>query len=496
MNVFSGIFFFLFYLVLMVVIGIIAGKKNTEAKATTGSSWMSQYVVGNRDIGWLALGMAMVTTMFSAGTFVGGPGVAYSVGYVWVFMGAFQTLAGTLPLGIVGIRYAILGRKLKFVSYLDFYKARYNSKLVEWLAGITMIVFLIPLMTAQFAAGAHIIEVFTGMPYTVAIVVMVLIVGFYTIVGGYRAVVLTDIIQGIIMIGGSVLLWFILLRTQGVLSINQTILQTKPQNLTISNIPYAIQGIWLFALWAVAAPQTVWKCTTYKTSKDMYRAIILSGVIVFIFYTTMMLWGVFGSVLLPNIAATPDKVIPTLIITFLPRVLGGILIVAPIAALMSTVDSVLLISSATIVKDLYSLAGGKKMSLRQTKNWTYTISALIVLFVLWTAIQPPKFLEMFVMYALGGLGAVFFWPFLLGLYWKGATKGGAIAAMIISGPFYILNDKFWHLFGIHTAITTWIFSAVIMVLVSLFTPKTSPDRIKLCWEPYTTKTASSVSVDD
>ena len=488
----SSLIAFVAYLAIMILIGVIASKQTSQAKATTGSTWMSQYVVGNRDLGWLALGMAMVTTMYSAGTFIGAPALAYSQGYIWVFSIGFQNLAGILPLGIVGIRYAILGRKLNFVSYLDFYKARYDNKLVMWLAGISVVMFLIPLMTAQFAAGAHVIEVFTGIPYQVAIAIMVLIVGFYTIVGGYRAVVLTDIIQGIVMLVGACLLWAALLRTQGILSINQALLQTKPQNLTMSDIPLAIRGIWVFALWAVAAPQTVWKCTTYKTSKDMYRAIMLSAVVVTIFSTTFQLWGVFGSVLLPNLASA-DKVIPTLILTLLPGALAGIIIVSPVAALMSTVDSALLISSATIIKDLYSLAGGKKMSLRQTRNSTYAISAIIVLFVLWTSIQPPKFLEMFVQYALGGLGAVFFWPFLLGLYWKGATKEAAIASMMTSLVFYVLDDKVFHLFGLHTAITTWIFSAVIMVLVSLFTPKTSPDRIKLCWEPFTTKTASSVS---
>lgn len=490
MNV-SAVLGFFGYLIAMVIVGVYSNKRNEEARATTGSSWLSQYVVGDRDLSWLAIGMAMVTTIYSAGTFIGAPGLAYADGYVWPFSVGFQNLAGALPLAIVGIRYAILGRKLNFVSYLDFYKVRYNNKAVTVLAGIALIGLLIPLMTAQFAAGARVVEVFTGVPYKVGIAIMVLVVGFYTVVGGYRAVVVSDIVQGIVMTIGAILLWFALLRSNGLTGIHTALLESKPGHLTMNNIPLAIRGIWVFAIWVIGAPQTVWKCTTYKSSKDMYTAVILSAVIVTLFSTTFQLWGVFGAALLPNLEAA-DKVIPTMILEYLPGFLAGILIVSPVAALMSTVDSALLISSATVVKDLYNLSGKKKtLSLKQTKWFTYGFSTVVILFVLWTSIEPPKFLELFVMYALGGIGAVFFWPFLLGLYWKGATPTGCLASMLLSLPFYVLNDRYWNLFGLHSSITTWVVSALIMIIVSLITPKTPIENIKKCWEPYTTKTASA-----
>ncbi|MGE5485838.1 MAG: sodium/pantothenate symporter [Ignavibacteriales bacterium] len=489
MNV-SAVIGFFSYLIIMVLIGVWASRKNEEVKAVSGADWLSQYIVADRNLSWLAIGMAMVTTIYSAGTFIGAPGLAYSQGYVWPFTIGFQNLAGVLPLAIVGIRYNILGRKLNFVSYLDFYKARYNNKAILWVAGISLILLLVPLMTAQFAAGARVIEVFTGVPYKIAIAIMVVIVGFYTIVGGYRAVVITDILQGFVMIVGAVLLWTALVGTHGISDIHATILQSKPQNLLMKDIPLAIRGIWVFAIWVIGAPQTVWKCTTYKTSKDMYTAMILSAILVTVFSTTFQLWGVFGSALLPKLDAA-DKVIPTLILQYLPGYLAGILIVSPVAALMSTVDSALLISSATVVKDLYGMTGGRKLSLKETKYFTYGVSTLMVLFVLWTAISPPKFLEVFVQYSLGGIGAVFWWPFLLGLYWKGATDYGALSSMIISLPFYVLNDRYFHLFGLHSAITTWVLSGLVMVVVSLVTPKSPASTIRRCWEAYTTKTVAA-----
>jgi sodium/pantothenate symporter len=479
---------FVTYLAIMLLIGVWSSKKNNEAKATTGKSWLSEYLVAGRGMGWLVIGMAMVTTIYSAGTFIGAPALGYTNGYIWSFTIGFQNLAGVLPLGIVGIRYAILGRKLNFVSYLDFYQSRFNSKLVTLIAGIFIVVLLIPLMTAQFAAGAHVIEAFSGIPYKIGIVIMLLVTAFYTIAGGYRAVTLTDVVQGIIMTAGAIAMWGILFKTPGgPTAVNQTLLQSNPGMLTMNNVGIAVRGIWVFAIWAIVAPQTVWKCTTYKRSSDMYRAMILAAIIIPIFSTTFQLWGVLGRGLLPNLASA-DKVIPSLILGFLPPIVAGFLIVSPIAALMSTVDSVLLISSATITKDLYALMGGKEMNVKQQRNFTYGVALIIALFVLWSAISPPKFLELFVMYALGGIGAVFWWPFLLGLYWKGATKWGAIVSMLFAFPFYILNDRFFHLFALHSAITTWILSGIIMIVVSLITPKTPFEIIKKCWEPYTTKT--------
>jgi len=315
---------------------------------------------------------------------------------------------------------------------------------------------------------------------------MILLVGFYTIVGGYRAVAYTDVVQGIVMTIGAIVLWGALFKVSGGLTeIHTTLMSTHPENLTMSSMPIAILGIWCFAIWVIAAPQTVWKCTTYKTSKDMYRAIILSVIVVTIFSTTFQLWGVFGRALLPNLDA-PDKVIPALILKLIPGGLAGILIVAPAAALMSTVDSALLISSATVIKDLYGTFStrAKELSVKQYKTLTYVISAIIVAFVIWGAIAPPKFLEYFIMYALGGLGAVFWWPFVLGLYWKRANKYGTLTCMITSLAFFIIDHGYLHLFGLHAAITTWVFSGIVAIVVTLLTPKPPKEIIKKFWEKY------------
>ena len=150
-------------------------------------------------------------------------------------------------------------------------------------------------------------------------------------------------------------------------------------------------------------------------------------------------------------------VMPLLALEVLPAWLAGIVLAAPMAAIMSTVDSLLILVSSSVVKDLYLNYVKPKASETHVKRLSVGVTAILGILVFLMAVNPPEFIIYLNLLAFGGLEAAFIWPVVLGLYWKGGNKYGAIASIISGVGFYVLlnpmNPITWH--PIIEKITTW-----------------------------------------
>ena len=191
----------LLLLVIFFLIGIWANKY-----VKSSNSFLQEYFLGGRELGGFVLAMTMIATYGSASSFIGGPGVAYTTGLGWVLLSMAQLPTGYFVLMVLGKKFAIIARKNNYITVIDFLKDRYQSNAIVFISAISIIIFLFSSMTAQWVGGGRLIESLTGLSYQTSLLIFVVSVSVYVIIGGFRAVVLTDTVQGMIMLVGTVIL--------------------------------------------------------------------------------------------------------------------------------------------------------------------------------------------------------------------------------------------------------------------------------------------------
>ena len=457
------------YILAILIIAWQTGKHKHKA-----GKFMEEYFIGSRSMGGLVLAMTLISSYVGASSFIGGPGVAYNLGLSWVFLACIQVPTAFFTLGILGKKLAIISRKINGVTITDYLRARYESNLVIVLASLMMLIFFIGTIVAQFVGGARLFESVTGLSYNFGLILFTAVVIIYTTFGGFRAVTITDAIQGIVMLLATGLLFFIILeKGNGMENIMQTLLKTNPNLLTPDSNgavskPFILSFWMLVGVGILGLPVTEVRCMGFKDSKAMHRAMIIGTSIVGILMLGMHLVGVMGAAVEPGVEVG-DKIIPILAIKNMHPILAGVFIAGPLAAIMSSVDSLLIMSSAAIVKDLYINYIDKNPSESKIKKLSFATSLLLGIIVFVLALNPPKLLVWINLFALAGQEAAFFCPILLGLYWKRANATGAAVSMIFSVVFYlytvIMNIK---IMNMHQIVPTIVFSVLLFTIGSYF----------------------------
>lgn len=471
------------YLLLML---FIAYKVN-EIKNST-SDFAQEYFIGSRKMGGFVLAMTIIASYVGASSFIGGPGVAYKFGLGWVLLACIQVPTAFFTLGIIGKKLAIISRRINGVTIIDLLRVRYKSDFVVILASITMLIFFIGSIVAQFVGGARLFESVTGYPYIVGLIIFSSVVIAYTSFGGFRAVAITDAIQGIIMIIATAVLFYVLLQKgNGMENIMRTIAQKSPQMLTPSsngNIakPF-IMSFWvLVGIGLLGYPSTAVRCMGFKDSKSLHRAMIIGTSVVGVLMLGMHLIGVMGMAIEPGVEVG-DKIIPLLALKNLHPILAGLFIGGPLAAIMSTVDSLLIMTSATIVKDLYLHYINKNATNEKIKKMSFVVSLIFGLIVFILALNPPQLLVWINLFAFAGLESTFFCPILFGLFWKRANSTGAIASMILGfGTFIFLTVSKIKILGMHDIVPVLAVNIIVFVIGSYFGKATDKNTIDTFFE--------------
>ncbi len=454
------------YLLLTMLIALWVQRR---AKSGTSRNIVEEYFIGGRSMGGFVLAMTIIASYTSASSFIGGPGVAYSLGLAWVLLAMIQVPTTFLTLGVLGKRFAIIGRRIGAVTITDFLYARYKSDVVVILCSVALLVFFAASMVAQFIGGARLFQAVTGYPYEIGLALFGITVVVYTAVGGFRAVVLTDALQGIVMVVASVVIFMAVLEAGGGMAqCVQTLKSIDPGLITPSGAGGSVPAPMLFSFWVLVGlgilglPQTTQRCFGYKDSKSMHDAMIMGTLIIGFLLLFMHLAGVLGRTVMPDLSSG-DLIIPSLIIELLPSFWAGVFVAGPLAAIMSTVDTMLLMVSAAIIKDLYiryhlkndtSRISPKKLN---RMSFGCTLGAGVLVFA--ASFNPPELLVWINLFAFGGLEAVFLWPIILGLYWKKANASGAVLSMLVGLTVFIFISVFKvPMGGVHAIVPTLIFS--------------------------------------
>lgn len=470
-------------LYLFLMLGV-AWKVN-KIKNRENVDFMEEYFIGSRNMGGFVLAMTIIATYIGASSFIGGPGVAYKLGLGWVLLACIQTPTAFLTLGILGKRLAIISRKIGGLTITDLLRARYKNDIVVILGSVIMLIFFIGAVVANFVGGARLFESVTGLPYIVGLIIFSFVIITYTTIGGFRAVALTDAIQGGVMLVASGILFFTLLKAGGGMeNIMKTIGHVNPTLLTPDSggaiaKPFILSFWMLVGVAILGLPATTVRCMGFKDSKSMHNAMIIGTSVVGILMLIMHLIGVMGVAILPGITIG-DKIIPTLAISKLHPILAGVFIGGPLAAIMSTVDSFLILSSATIVKDLYINYINPNPEDKKIKKLSLFTSLFIGVIVFLLSLDPPELLVWINLFALAGQEAAFFCPIIMGLYWKRANALGAISSMIFGVASYIYFSVFKITFsGLHQIVPVIAISLIVFVLGSLLGEKPDDETIDI-----------------
>ena len=465
------------------MIGVSVFIRYQQQHAGLMNNFVRTYFIGNRDLGGFVLAMTTVATYSSVSSFVGGPGVAWNVGFGWVYMAVVQVTAVFLVLGIFGKRVALLARKFDAVTVVDIIRRRYNSDLLAEISAFIIVLFFCATMVAQFVGGAKLFEAVTGYSYVTGLILFGLMVVVYTTIGGFRAVAVTDTCCALMMMFGIVMLVYFVLQTGGGYdNIVASIEARHPEMLeplSGGKMPYGLyltQWI-LVGICTIALPQSVVRGLAFKDNKSLVRAMLIGTFVVGFMNIGVNLTGILGQGVLTGDLAQyggSDNIIPRIVVTAMPPALASIAIIGPLAASISTISSLLLVGSSAIIKDVYlhrQQRSGKAPSDKRLRFLSMLATAILGAIVFVIALTPPSLIWLINMFAFGGLETAFFWTLLLGLYWPKANKMGAMLSMTGGTLIYCLTQGLgFKIMGLHQ-ITIGITVSLLLFLLGSYLGK-------------------------
>ena len=468
------------YLGIMAFIGWYAGRKTNN---------IGDFFVLSGKAGVVVSGIAYFSTQFSMGTFLGTPGTIYGVGYAGMAISVpGAVFCMILPALLIGRKLITLGHKYGFLTMADYLTDRYHSKNMSGVLGVMMLFFLVPMMGAQIIGAGFIVHVFTGLPEWVGVVGMGIIVILYCMSGGMKGAMMTDVIQGSLMIATAVVTFIVsVVMGGGFSNINHTLQSMNEAYLTFPGAngympwTYYVSNIVLWSFFTMGQPHLFTKFFAMKDHKTMFKAILLGTAGMF-FSATLIEWaGVNGIASIQNIEKA-DQIIPMILQRGMNPFLASIFIAGIVAAGMSTIDGILVTTTGAVTRDIYQKIINKDATDENVMKLSKVVTVIIGIIVICFGVFQPGSIFEINLFAFSGM-AIFVVPILFGIYWKKATAKGAIASVIvgiISLLLFTLNPSVKALaMGFHALFPTTIIASIVMIVVSKFTetpPQETIDR--------------------
>lgn len=489
------------FFAVMLTVGILSRKRARN---------VNDFILGGRTVGPWLTAFAYGTSYFSAVVFVGYAGqFGWKFGIASTWIGIGNAFIGCLLAWVLmGRRTRIMTHKLKASTMPDFFGKRYESNALKIAASAIAFVFLIPYTASVYNGLSKLFGKAFDIPYEYCVIAMAVLTGVYVIIGGYMATAINDFIQGIIMLFGIVAVIVAVLRGQGgfmeaIRSLSEiesdapaTMGQQGAFTSFFGTDPVNLLGvIVLTSLGTWGLPQMVHKFYAIKDEKA-----IKTGTIVSLFFAIVVSGGCyflggFGRLFDgPAIYKDPemtkvayDSIVPEMLST-LPDILIGIVIVLVLSASMSTLSSLVLTSSSTLTLDFLKGTVIKKMD---DKKQLLIMRIMIVFFIVLSvviALDPPTFIAQLMGISWGALAGAFLAPFLYGLYSRRITKA-AVWASFACGVGLTVSNMYLKFIAspINAGAIAMILGLIIVPIVSLVTPKMKKETVEEIFSCYNEK---------
>ncbi len=376
----SGILVFIVFAVLTLIAGgRISGRKN-PGNSHSSAGWResaASFFLDNRTLGAFALFLTTAATNFSAFTVLGLSGAGYRMGYVFYPVMAVGTGFMAIGMYLVGLPMIRHGRRLGWITPVDCVADRYGSPILTKLYALSLVIFTVPYLALQPMAAGMLLESAMGIPYRLGVVSVALIICIYTVAGGMRAVVRTDVFHGILFFGLAMAAWLILLDFLGGFdAAHSQAFMARPwlfarpggaagalsSGAGRASAAESSQGLsflaWAgyFVMWFLADPvfpQLGQRFLAARDEKAFRRTLIAYPMVTATLFFFTVSFGVLSTLVIPELSAqASDRIWPLVVARLAGPLLSPILLLAPIAALMTTMDSQLLTLSSIVVRDL------------------------------------------------------------------------------------------------------------------------------------------------
>jgi sodium/proline symporter len=364
--------------------------------------------------------------------------------------------------------------------------ARFNDK-HHVLRSISVLIILVMVMTyvaAQMVATGKAFDGFTDLNYAWGVVVGSTIIIVYTLVGGFKAVAWTDLIQGILMLLGLIILPIVAINAGGGWNaITSNLLAQDPGLLSPwgpdGKSTLAIVGVISFLAIGVpfiGVPQLMVRFMSARSEKSLVPAMTLSVIVILLFDVGAVLTGMAGRALFPGLE-DPEGILPLMSTAMLPEWMAGVMMVIVLAAIMSTVDSLLILASSAVVRDYMQKIRGSGLSEKALANRGKLLTLIIGVIGVGFALQQSPMIFWFVIFAWNGLGAAFGPPLLCGLWYPKTNLKGAVAGMLggfITTVAWVLlfKEQFYNLSEIVPGFTVGL---LLTIMVSNASSRTGPE---------------------
>jgi len=486
----TKIIFLIVFFAVMVGVGLYSRKHATN---------VNDFVLGGRAVGPWLTAFAYGTSYFSAVVFVGYAGqfgYKYGISATWIGLG--NAVIGSLIAWVVlGRRTRVMTKHLSASTMPDFFGKRYQSNSLRIVAAAISFIFLIPYTASVYNGLSRLFGMAFDIPYAVCVIAMAVLTGVYVVLGGYMATAINDFIQGIIMLFGIVAVIVAVLNGQGgfyeavmkLSEIESDVAVTMGQKGVFASffgpdLPNLLGVVVLTSLGTWGLPQMVHKFYAIKDEKSIKSGTIISTIFAIIVSGGCYFLGGFGrlfdspAIYGENGAIVYDAIIPSMLST-LPDILIGIVIVLVLSASMSTLSSLVLTSSSTLTLDMIK---GNIVKDMDEKKQLLCMRIMLVFFVVISvviALDPPTFIAQLMGISWGALAGAFLAPFLYGLYWKGVTKA-AVWASFACGVGITVANMFIKFIAspINAGAVAMVAGLIVVPIVSLITPKMQKDEVE------------------
>ncbi len=471
---------------------------------------VNDFVLGGRSVGPWLTAFAYGTSYFSAVVFVGYAGQfgwKYGLASTWIGIG--NALIGSLLAWVIlGRRTRVMTNHLKAATMPDFFGKRFDSSALRIAASAIAFIFLIPYTASLYNGLSRLFGMSFDIPYTACVIIMAVLTGIYVILGGYMATAINDFIQGIIMLVGICAVIGAVLSGQGGLIEAIRKMAEMPSDVPVTMgqpgaftsflgpDPLNLLGVVILtSLGTWGLPQMVGKFYAIKDEKSINTGTVISTIFAVIISGGCYFLGGFGRLFDNETlydetgAVIFDGIVPFMLST-LPDILIGVVVVLVLSASMSTLASLVLTSSSTLTLDLLKDNVMKDMD---EKKQVRTMQVLVVFFIVLSvviALDPPTFIAQLMGISWGALAGAFLAPFMYGLYWKGVTRA-AVWASFAAGVGITVSNMYFHYIAspINAGAAAMIAGLIVVPAVSAVTPKLEKakmDEIFMCYEEKVT----------
>jgi SSS family solute:Na+ symporter len=487
------------YLIGIIIIGLVSARKFRNSS--------EGYFLAGKSLRWPAVGAALFSANISTIHLVGLAASGYNEGLVW---GNFEWMA-TFTLIILGLVFAPFYFSTRISTLPEFLEKRYSagSRIILAIMAITAALFIHIGMSIY--ASAVVFKQFFGINVLTSVVIISIVTAIYTVLGGLKAVVVTETIQSVLLILGAVavtLFALFALPAHGITNLVQFKAAIKPDQLSMLQthsqaglnwyavlLGYPILGIWYWC-----TDQTiVQRVLGARSQCDAQRGPLFAGLLKLLPPFILVFPGIVGYILFKDlIGKDANQTLAVLIKELLPTGLKGIVSAGILAALMSTIAAAQNSAATLVAVDIVKKIKPSISDEKQVRIGRYSAIVIMLLAMVWST-QGGKYSSIFE--AINAIASDLAPPittvFLWGIFWRRGTKQASlvtllsgfsmgIVAFILDLPVFGTEKIITHKLGIPFMMQAWwmfVICSVIFVIVSLSTPKPSEESIKnLTWE--------------